>query len=107
LRGFTREDANRLSRHVALPVIAAATMLKSMRLQRRGLPPGTAVPFAVGAGASFASTLGSTWLIRQVERDRSLLPYAAYRIALAVVVLRRLGWPGRTGRLARSGTIAA
>src|SRR5205085_11712001 len=58
IRRFTREDANRLSRHVALPVIAGATLLKSVRLKRRGLPPGTALPFAAGAGASFASTLG-------------------------------------------------
>jgi undecaprenyl-diphosphatase len=89
-RGFTREDANKLSRHVALPVIAGATLLKTVRLARRGLPPRSALPIAIGAGASFASTLGSTWLIRQVERDRSLVPYAAYRLALAAVVLRRL-----------------
>jgi undecaprenyl-diphosphatase len=89
-RGFTREEANRLSRHVALPIIAGATLLKGMRLRRRGLTAGTGVPFAAGAAGSFVSTLGSTWLIRQVERDRSLLPYAAYRAALAVVVLRRL-----------------
>ncbi len=97
LRHFTREDANRLSRHVALPVIAGATGLKSFRLARRGLPPGTGVPFAVGAAASFVSTLGSTWLIHQVERDRSLLPYAAYRVALATAVLRRLR--ARRGRV--------
>jgi undecaprenyl-diphosphatase len=90
LRRFAREDANRLSRHVALPVIVGATGLKVARLRSGGLPPGTAIPFAVGAAASFASTLGSTWLIRQVERDRSLLPYAAYRTALGGVVLRRL-----------------
>ena len=89
-RGFTRADANRLSRHVALPVIAGATVLKTVRLATRGLPAGTGRPFAAGAAASFASTLGSTWLIRQVERDRSLLPYAAYRLALATVVARRL-----------------
>jgi undecaprenyl-diphosphatase len=89
-RSFTREDANRLSRHVALPVIAGATVLKTVRLLGRGLPPSAAVPFAAGAGASFVSTLGSTWLISQVERDRSLLPYAAYRIALAGAVVRRL-----------------
>lgn len=89
-REFTREDANRLSRHVALPVIAGATLLKGVRLWRRGLPGGTALPFAAGAAASFASTLGSTWLIAQVERDRSLLPYAGYRIALAGAVLTRL-----------------
>jgi undecaprenyl-diphosphatase len=90
LRHFTREDANRLSRHVALPVIAGATLLKTVRLARRGLPPRSTLPIAVGATASFASTLGSTWLIRQVERDRSLVPYAAYRLALAGMVARRL-----------------
>jgi len=107
LRRFAREDANRLSRHVALPVIAGATLLKGVRLSRRGLPPGTRVPFAVGAAASFASTLGSTWLIRQVERDRSLLPYAVYRIALGSVVLARLrrsrGAGRRRGGRCRSG----
>jgi len=96
LRRFTRADANRLSRHVALPVIAGATVLKGVRLHQRGLPPATALPFAAGATASFASTLGSTWLIRQVERDRSLLPYAVYRLALAGLVLRRL-CSGRSG----------
>lgn len=90
LRRFTREDANRLSRHVALPVIAGATALKGERLRRRGLPPGAAAPFVAGAAASFGSTLASTWLIRQVERDRSLLPYAVYRVGLGAIVLRRL-----------------
>jgi undecaprenyl-diphosphatase len=89
MRHFNRADANKLSRQVALPVIAGATALKSVRLVRRGLPPASTAPIAVGVAASFASTLGSTWLIRQVERDRSLAPYAAYRIALAGVVLRR------------------
>jgi undecaprenyl-diphosphatase len=89
-RQFTRADANRLSRHVALPVIAGASVLKTVRLAKRGFPAGTARPFAAGAAASFVSTLGSTWLIRQVERDRSLLPYAVYRLALAAVVVSRL-----------------
>lgn len=89
-RGFTREDANALSRHVALPIIVAATVLKGTRLLRRGLPPQTRAAFAIGTAASFASTLGSTWLIRQVERDRSLAPYAAYRLGLAGVVAWRL-----------------
>jgi undecaprenyl-diphosphatase len=89
LRGFGREDANALSRHVALPIIAGATGLKSVRLARRGLPAGTAGAFAAGIAAAFASTLASTWIIRQVERDRSLKPYAAYRCGLAMVVLVR------------------
>jgi undecaprenyl-diphosphatase len=90
LRRFTRVDANRLSRHAALPVIAGATVLKGVRLARRGLPASARGAFALGAGASFASTLGSTWLIRQVERDRSLMPYAVYRAALATAILGRL-----------------
>jgi undecaprenyl-diphosphatase len=89
-RKFTREDANRLSRHVALPVIAGATVLKIVRVKRRRGHVGAPIPFAVGATGSFASTLGSTWLISQVERDRSLLPYAIYRAALAATVLWRL-----------------
>jgi undecaprenyl-diphosphatase len=89
-RRFTREDANTLSRHAALPLIGAATVLKGARLWRRGLPRELRTAFALGTGASFASTLASTWLIRQVERDRSLAPYAAYRLALAGLVVQRL-----------------
>jgi undecaprenyl-diphosphatase len=88
-RGFRRADANALSRHVALPVIVGATVLKGVRLARRGLPGGVAGTFAAGIGAAFASTLASVRLIRAVERDRSLAPYAAYRLALAAVVWRR------------------
>ncbi len=95
-RRFARADANRLSRDAALPVIGGATLLKSVRLARRGLPADAAVPFALGAAASFLSTLGCTRLIAQVERDnpfgsrdRSLAPYAAYRLALAALVLHR------------------
>jgi len=89
-RGFDREDANVLSRHVALPIIVGATGLKGVRLARRGVPAPVRRAFAAGIAASFVSTLGSTWLIRQVERDRSLAPYAAYRVALAGVVAGRL-----------------
>jgi undecaprenyl-diphosphatase len=88
-RGFRRADANALSRHVALPVIVGATLLKGVRLARRGLPTGVAGSFAAGIGAAFVSTLASVRLIRAVERDRSLAPYAAYRLALAAVVWRR------------------
>jgi undecaprenyl-diphosphatase len=89
-RGFTREDANALSRHVALPIIVAASALKGVRMRGRPLPRGSRRAFAAGTAAAFGSSLLSTWLIRQVERDRSLLPYAAYRTALAAVVIRRL-----------------
>ncbi|HUR87368.1 MAG TPA: undecaprenyl-diphosphate phosphatase [Solirubrobacteraceae bacterium] len=98
-RGFAREDANVLSRHVALPIIVGATALKGTRLARRGLPAGTARGFACGIVASFLTTLASIRIIRQVERDRSLLPYAAYRVALAAVVVGRLCRRRRRRRL--------
>lgn len=90
MRRFTRVDAERLSRHVALPVIGGATALKCLRLWQRGLPAGSRNAFAVGVIASFASTLGSTRLIEVVERDRSLAPFAAYRVALGSLAIRRL-----------------
>jgi undecaprenyl-diphosphatase len=89
-RQFTRADSVRLSRHMALPVIAGAAALKLVRLRRRGLPAGLGLPFAAGAAAAFVSTLGSSWLIGQLEGDRSLTPYALYRFALAAAVIRQL-----------------
>jgi undecaprenyl-diphosphatase len=95
-RGFDRPDAGRLSRHAALPVIAGASALKGWRLARGGLPPGTGPAFAAGTLAAFGSTLASAGIVRAVERDGSLLPYAAYRLALAALVVRRLRQNRRT-----------
>jgi undecaprenyl-diphosphatase len=89
-RRFTREQANFLSRTVALPVIAGATALKAARLRRRGLTPGLRRAFAAGVASSLVSTLASQRLIPLVERDRALWPYAAYRAALAAVVVVRM-----------------
>jgi undecaprenyl-diphosphatase len=87
---FERGAANRLSRHAALPIILAAAGLKAYRLSRRGLPRSLAAPFAAGAGAAFASTLASRRLIGLVDGARSYAPFAAYRVALGAVALRRL-----------------
>jgi hypothetical protein len=58
----------------------------------------------VGVGASFVSTLASQRLIGLVERDRALWPYAAYRVALAAVVLGKVHREGRLAeRLKESG----
>ena len=90
LREFTREQANLLSRTVALPVIVGATVLKGARLRRRGVTPGLRRAMGAGVAASFASTLASQRLISLVERDRALWPYAAYRLALATAVATRM-----------------
>jgi undecaprenyl-diphosphatase len=88
LRGFARADANVLSRHIALPIIGGAAMLKARRLARRGLPPGAGRGFVGGIAAAFASTLASKRLLRD---DRALWPYAAYRALLALRVLWQSG----------------
>jgi undecaprenyl-diphosphatase len=89
-RRFSRDQANLLSRTIALPIIVGATALKGTRLVRRGTTPELRRSLGIGVVASFASTLASQRLIQLVERDRALWPYAAYRIGLAGLVLRRL-----------------
>ena len=89
-RRFSRDQANLLSRTIALPIIDGATGLKGARLARRGSSPALRRSMALGVAASFASTLASQRLIKLVERDRALWPYAAYRAALAAAVLAKL-----------------
>jgi undecaprenyl-diphosphatase len=90
LRRFSRDQANLLSRTIALPIIVGATALKGTRLARRGTTPELRRTLGVGIAASFASTLASQRLIGLVERDRALWPYAAYRAVLAIAVLVKL-----------------
>jgi undecaprenyl-diphosphatase len=89
-RRFSRDQANLLSRTVALPIIVGATVLKGARLGGRRGPPPLQRSIGAGVAASFASTLASQRLIRLVERDRALWPYAAYRAVLAAAVLTKL-----------------
>jgi undecaprenyl-diphosphatase len=89
-RGFSRDQANLLSRTIALPIIVGASALKGIRLARRGVAPPLRRSMAIGVAASFTSTLASQRLIRLVERDRALWPYAAYRAGLAAAVLAKL-----------------
>ncbi len=95
LRGFNRDQANLLSRTVALPVILGAVALKGSRLARRGTSRRQKKWLAVGIGTSFVSTLASNGLIEMVERDRALLPYSAYRIAFGLLILARVAAPRR------------
>lgn len=93
-RRFTRPEASALSRHVALPVIAGASVLKGVRLAQRGLPPGMTGRFALGMGASLVSTLAAARLV-PVERVGALWPYAAYRTGLSALTAGRLRASGR------------
>jgi undecaprenyl-diphosphatase len=82
LRRFTRRDGADLSREVALPVLAGATALKGARLIARRPPRETIVALALGAGAATASTAATLWV-----RESGLRVWAAYRAALAVVIV--------------------
>jgi undecaprenyl-diphosphatase len=86
-RGFSRAQANLLSRTVALPVITAAAVRKAAKLRRRKVDPGLVRSASAGVAVAFASTLASQGLIKLIERDRALWPYAAYRTGLAGLIL--------------------
>ena len=92
LRRLDRPAASRLSRHAALPIIAGAAVLKSVRLARRGLPAGLRGPFAAGLSAAGLSTLAFRRLLAWTESARSYAPVATYRVifgACAAVKLAR------------------
>ena len=89
-RRFSRDQANLLSRTIALPIIVGATGAQGRPAGAARHHAGAAALAGVGIAASFASTLASQRLIGLVERDRALWPYAAYRSALAPSVLAKL-----------------
>jgi undecaprenyl-diphosphatase len=91
---FRRADSHRLSREMALPVIAGAAALKAVRLRAYPLPAQMRMPFLAGALASFASTLAAGRVLAPGERTLWLL--AAYRIALGAAILVRLRSGGST-----------
>ncbi len=84
-RGFRRDDAQSLSWRVGLPVIAGATGLRAWRLRGRRLSPEQRETLAAGTCASFASTLASAKLVGIAP---PLLPFALYRIVLALLLAR-------------------
>lgn len=89
-RGFSRQGSDRLSWTVGLPVIAGAALLKGTRLAREATPSGLRLPLAAGAASAFLSTLASARVLTP-ERRAALLPAcAAYRSALALLVIRRM-----------------
>jgi undecaprenyl-diphosphatase len=84
-RGFSRDAAFALARSAGLPVVAGATALKAVRLAQSPPPPALRAPFAAGTLAAFASTLAAAPL----RRVTSVAPWAAERVVLAAVAVRR------------------
>lgn len=94
-RGFDPLSASELSMHVALPVIGGASLLKGVRLKKRGLPRAMRAPFAVGVLGAFVSSFASARLIASKNRGCGLMKYVIYRLVLAGAVAlfskRRVG----------------
>jgi undecaprenyl-diphosphatase len=93
-RGFGRLEADALSAEVGLPITLGALALKGRETLVDGERAELA-PLATGALAAFASTLVTASASRRLGGARSLSPYAAYRVALAAAVVRRLRQNGR------------
>jgi undecaprenyl-diphosphatase len=97
LRGFTRGASWRLSARVATPVIAGATALKLARVTRHDLSRAAVGGLLAGGGASFASSLVSSRLVRTLDSRWPLWPFAAYRSALALAIALRSASAGGAG----------
>jgi undecaprenyl-diphosphatase len=84
-RGVARPDAHAISREAARPVLLGATLLKGVRVLRRGEGLGAVAAAAAGSALS-------TWVARRALAGRGermpLWPFALYRAALAASVLR-------------------
>jgi undecaprenyl-diphosphatase len=89
-RGFSREDSDRLSWQVGLPVIAGAALLKGTRLALGGVPSELQLPLAAGAASAFASTLLSAKLLGPRQRALLLPASMGWRGVLAGLVVRRM-----------------
>jgi undecaprenyl-diphosphatase len=96
LLGFASRDAKSLSDQVGLPVLAGAALLKTIRLVQGGLERERVPAFAAGVASSFASTLLCIALMHRRRSAPRLTPYAVYRLAVAVALIRLGG--GSTAR---------
>lgn len=88
-RGFSRLDAAELSREVALPVLAGAATLKGWRLLRRRPAREEVVRLALAAGGATISTGAALLAGRRIRVEPPMVVWAAYRTALAAVILAR------------------
>jgi undecaprenyl-diphosphatase len=104
LRGLSRPASLRLALTAAVPVTLGAVALKGFRAARAGgagervhsAPAGKhndlLAPAVAGAGAAFVAAAAASPLVERLERARSYVPLAAYRIgfgALALAAARR------------------
>jgi undecaprenyl-diphosphatase len=89
-RGFSRADAQSLSRHAGLAVIFAACVHEAPALLGRRRERGSAGAYTLGAAGALLSTLASLRVERRVlSSPPRLSPFAFYRVLLAALIMRR------------------
>jgi undecaprenyl-diphosphatase len=90
MRGFTRTDAQLLSQHAGIAVIAAACVREAPLLAGPRAAPGSRGAYTLGAAGALLSSITSLRLRRRlVTSPPPLWPFALYRLALAALIMRR------------------
>jgi undecaprenyl-diphosphatase len=90
-RGFDRRSAHSLSWGVGLPILLGASAAESPRVIAGNAPRGVRRALAGGATAAFVSTTLSARMLGPRLPELRLTGFAAYRVLLAGLVLRRMG----------------
>jgi undecaprenyl-diphosphatase len=72
---------------MSVPVIGGAAAFKGLEVARDGLPPGTAMPFAVGMAAAALSGIAAIWFTLAYLKRHTFNLFVAYRLVIGVGVL--------------------
>jgi len=83
--GLSRETAARFSFLLGIPAIAAAGSVSLLGIFE-GTEPVAVMPLAIGFSAAFVSGVIAIRLLLRLLKASTYVPFAVYRIALAVVV---------------------
>lgn len=87
-RGFSREDSQRLSWQVGLPVIVGASALKAKRLLESHSESRSHTNLLAGATMALLSSAASLKVF-PLLKPRSLVPFGLYRLAIGAAIGRR------------------
>jgi undecaprenyl-diphosphatase len=87
LGGLDRATAARFAFLLGIPVTAGAGLLKTLHLVRDGVPAGDGGPLTVAILTSFVSGWVAVWFLVRYLKQRSLLPFVLYRLALSTLIV--------------------
>ena len=87
LGGLDRATAARFSFLLGIPITAGAGGLNALHLAKTGLPPGELGPLLAALLAAFLSGWCAVWFLVNYLKRRSLGPFVAYRLLLALVII--------------------